>query len=70
LQEPACFSTRPLEEYVSEFEAAIIKRALDYCEGNRSRAARLLGLRANTLHYKLERHKIETAKKKSRLVQT
>ena len=70
LQEPACFSTRPLGEYVSEFEAAIIKRALDYCEGNRSRAARLLGLRANTLYYKIERHGIGTAKKKSRPLQT
>jgi DNA-binding protein Fis len=70
LQEPAGFSKRPLEEYVSEFEAAIIKRALDYCEGNRSRAARLLGLRANTLHYKIERHGIGTAKKKSPPMQT
>jgi DNA-binding protein Fis len=70
LQEPGGLSSRPLDEYVSEFEAAIIKRALEYCEGNRSRAARLLGLRPNTLHYKLERHRIETVKKKSRPVQT
>jgi DNA-binding protein Fis len=66
LREPAAVSPRALDDYVSEFEAAIIKRALDYCEGNRARAARLLGLRPNTLHYKIERHGIETVKKKSR----
>lgn len=52
--------TKTLEQYVAEFEANIIADTLRHCEGNKSKAARLLGLRPNTLHYKLSRLGIET----------
>lgn len=52
--------TKTLEQYVSEFETNIIADTLRHCEGNKSKAARLLGLRPNTLHYKLSRLGIET----------
>jgi hypothetical protein len=47
---------RTLEECVSEFEARLIADALQRCGGNKSKAARLLGMRPNTLHYKMERY--------------
>lgn len=65
LLKPGSAGAMPLEEYLWAFEAAIIKRALDDCGGNQARAAELLGLRRNTLHYKLERHGIATPRKKS-----
>ena len=46
----------PLEEHVAAFEARLIEQTLKRCQGNKSKAARLLGLRPNTLHYKLERY--------------
>ncbi len=49
---------RPLDERVARFEANIIRDALNHCHGNKAQAARLLGLRPNTLHYKLERYGI------------
>jgi len=55
--------SKTLEEHVAEFEAAILKETLDRCDGNKSKAARLLGLRPNTLHYKLERLGLTTEKK-------
>lgn len=51
-----------LEEQVAEFEIRILKDALAHCQGNKSKAARLLGLRPNTLHYKLERYGLGTGK--------
>ncbi len=48
--------TKTLEEHVAEFEIALIRRTLERCDGNKSQAARLLGLRPNTLHYKMVRH--------------
>lgn len=56
--------TKTLEEYVTEFEAAIIKETLERCDDNKSKAAKLLGLRPNTLHYKMARHGMGTNKKK------
>jgi hypothetical protein len=55
---------KTLEEHVTEFEAAIIKETLERCNGNKTKAAKLLGLRPNTLHYKMARHGIGTTKKK------
>jgi hypothetical protein len=46
----------PLAEHVSQFEARLIVQALERCGGNKSQAARMLGLRPNTLHYKIERY--------------
>jgi DNA-binding NtrC family response regulator len=56
---------KTLDEYVTEFEAQIIRQTLERCDGNKSKAARRLGLRPNTLHYKLERYGISTGKKNS-----
>jgi DNA-binding NtrC family response regulator len=47
---------KTLDDYVEEFEARIIEQVLKRCDGNKAKAARLLGLRANTLHYKIERY--------------
>jgi hypothetical protein len=49
---------KSLDDYVEEFEARIIGQVLKRCEGNKAKAARLLGLRPNTLHYKIERYGI------------
>ena len=46
---------KPLEEYVMESEIRLIKQALDECGGNKAAAARHLGLKPNTFHYKLKR---------------
>ena len=56
--------TKTLEEHVADFEVAIIKETLERCDGNKSKAAKLLGLRPNTLHYKMARHGMGTNKKK------
>lgn len=45
-----------LEDHVNELEIKIIRDTLKRCDGNKSKAARLLGLRPNTLHYKMMRH--------------
>jgi DNA-binding protein Fis len=55
-QESDLADNKSLDKYLSEFEALIIKQTLEHCRGNKAKAARLLGLRANTLHYKLERY--------------
>ena len=47
---------KTLEEHVAAFEARLIEQTLKRCQGNKSKAARQLGLRPNTLHYKLERY--------------
>lgn len=56
-----------LEELVAEFESRIITQALEKCEGNKSKAARVLGLRPNTLHYKLERYGLNASKRMRRI---
>jgi len=53
---------KSLDDYVAELEARIITQTLERCGGNKSKAARLLGLRPNTLHYKLERYGIGGSK--------
>lgn len=47
---------RPLEVTVREFESELIARAIASCKGNKTAAARMLGLRPNTLHYKIKRY--------------
>lgn len=54
-----------LEERVAVFEARLIEQTLRHCQGNKSKAARLLGLRPNTLHYKLERYGLTSGKNRS-----
>ena len=43
-----------LDDVVSQFEKNIIKQALIITGGNQARAARLLGVKANTLNYKVK----------------
>ncbi len=47
-----------LEEAVVEFEKKFIKRALERANGNRSRAAKVLGIHRNTLSRKVDEYKI------------
>jgi two-component system NtrC family response regulator len=51
------------EEGVSlaEVERSLIRQALDHAEGNRSQAARLLGITRQTLLYRLEKHGLKDA---------
>jgi DNA-binding protein Fis len=46
---------KALAALLADFEARIISETLTACGGNRSEAARILGLRPNTLHYKMRR---------------
>src|SRR5215210_3999952 len=43
-----------LDDTVRQFESNIIRQALLSTNGNQARAARLLGVRANTLNYKIK----------------
>lgn len=47
-----------LVEQLARYEASLIAQALKFCDGNKAKAARLLGLQPNTFHYKLKRHRI------------
>lgn len=51
--------TRSLEHRLGELEVGFIRSALVAARGNKAEAARLLGIRPNTLHYKLRRYGIE-----------
>jgi DNA-binding protein Fis len=57
-------TNKSLDEHVAEFEARLIAQTLERCDGNKSKTARLLGLRPNTLHYKLQRYRLSGLKKK------
>jgi DNA-binding NtrC family response regulator len=48
-----------LEEAVKEFEKKFIKRALERANGNRSRAAKLLGIHRNTLSRKVDVYSLD-----------
>lgn len=48
-----------LEEAVGEFEKKFIRRALERSKGNRSRAAKVLGIHRNTLSRKVDEYKLE-----------
>ncbi|MBI3896716.1 MAG: hypothetical protein HY308_00295 [Gammaproteobacteria bacterium] len=49
---------RPLADKLAEYEAHLIQQALRRCNHNKSEAARQLGMRPNTLHYKIERYRL------------
>lgn len=49
---------KTLDEYTAAFEARVIARALEYSGGNQAKAAALLGLRPNTLYYKIRRYRL------------
>ncbi|HEV7377086.1 MAG TPA: helix-turn-helix domain-containing protein [Pyrinomonadaceae bacterium] len=46
------------DDVVRQFETNIIKQALVVTGGNQARAARLLGIKANTLNYKIKLYNI------------
>ena len=54
------------DEAVGEFEKRFIKRVLDRVEGNRSRAAGVLGIHRNTLSRKLSEYKLDHRHQASR----
>jgi DNA-binding NtrC family response regulator len=47
-----------LFDEVERFETALIRRALRVTQGSQTRAARLLGINATTLNYKIKRYNI------------
>lgn len=54
------------DEAVGEFEKRFIKRVLDRVQGNRSRAADVLGIHRNTLSRKLVDYKLVRPRHASR----
>ena len=59
---PETSTVLPLKQALAGPEREIIRRALDYAEGNRNEAARLLGINRSTLFNKMRRlHLIGTA---------
>ena len=48
----------PLQKAVEQVEIKLISRALRYSNGNKAAAARLLGLKSNTLFYKMDRYNL------------
>jgi len=60
---PPPSSARFLAERLAQYEAVLIADALKACKGNKAKAARLLGLQPNTLHYKLKRLNLPDKKK-------
>jgi len=55
---------KTLDEHLGEYEARLIEQTLESCGGNQAKAARLLGLKPNTLHYKLERYGLAGEKRR------
>lgn len=55
-------SDAPLSVLTSEAEKEAILRALEVCDHNRAKAARLLGIHRTLLYKKMRKHRIPTAK--------
>ncbi|MGH9470360.1 MAG: helix-turn-helix domain-containing protein [Terriglobia bacterium] len=47
------------EDAISEFQKRFIRKALEKNEGNRSKAAQMLGIHRNTLSRKLEENHLD-----------
>ncbi len=47
-----------IDDQMAEYEMGIMKRYYDYCGGNLSSTAKMLGLKRQTLTYKLKKHRI------------
>lgn len=54
---------KTLEACTAAFEARVIAKALEYSGGNQAKAAALLGLRPNTLYYKIRRYGLTDRKR-------
>lgn len=52
--------SKTLDDHMAKLEVQLIRQALVDGNGNKSEAARLLGIRPSTLHYKMEKHGIVT----------
>ncbi|WP_156424321.1 sigma 54-interacting transcriptional regulator [Bacillus sp. FJAT-27445] len=52
-------TTLPLAEMMERYEAAIIRKTMAQANGNKTKAAKLLGLSIRNLYYKLEKYKLE-----------
>lgn len=59
LPEPIASGKQTLDQHIAQTEAAIVCAALRSCKGDKNKAARLLGIRRNNLHYLIERHGLE-----------
>lgn len=57
--EPVPFQLPPNGIDLTALEAELIRQALGMAAGNKSRAARLLGLTRDTLLYRMEKHLIK-----------
>ena len=57
--EPAAFQLPPNGIDLTALEAELIRQALGMAAGNKSRAARLLGLTRDTLLYRMEKYLIK-----------
>ena len=63
---PAAPGVKPPPKFsVKEAERQLIIRALEECDGNRTRAARKLGMSRRTLHRKLHAYQLENLFRKS-----
>lgn len=60
LMDEAIAGKKTLDEYGAEFEARLIERVLEHCDGDRNRAAQILGLTPYTLHHKCLRFGLDT----------
>jgi nitrogen regulation protein NR(I) len=50
---------RPFDECMERVEGIVVKEALNLTGGNRSKAAKLLGISRPTLHAKIDKHRLE-----------
>jgi len=57
VRQPLTFS-KPLSQVLAEAEKSAILLALKECNGNRTEAARLLGISLRSLYYKLDRSRM------------
>jgi DNA-binding protein Fis len=53
---------KTLADYVADLERRLILNALETCDHNQAKAAEFLGLRPNTLHYKIRRYGLSNRK--------
>lgn len=53
---------RLYDDVIASVEKSLIERALERSEGNKSRAARILGINRNTLHTKIKKLSVDVAR--------
>lgn len=56
---------KTLTDYMTDFEAKLLAKTLEYCSNDDARAAEILGLPLLTFHYKLRQHRLAGYKKLS-----